>query len=153
MEANPRNIYKNARRTAGFTQERWAELIGISPESVRLYESGRGLPSDDVVAKMVEVAGMPVLGYWHLKEKSGMANDMLPDLEVADLPQAVLALLVAVRDISGSINNLIQIAADGIVDSDEHDIFMGILDDLDDVVRAALAVKYARYGREDGGNE
>lgn len=150
METNTKNIYKNARKTAGFTQERWAELLGISPDSVRLYESGRSIPSDDVAAKMAEVAGMPVLGYWHLKEKSGMANDILPDLDPVDLPQAVLALLVAIRDIKDSVSDLVQIAADGIVDKDEFGVFQYIIEDLDDVIKAALAVKYARCSREDG---
>ena len=44
MESNCRNIYKNARDAAGFTQERWATFLGVSVESVRLYETGRGLP-------------------------------------------------------------------------------------------------------------
>ena len=44
MQDNCRNIYKTARLAAGLTQERWAEVLGISTESVRLYETGRGLP-------------------------------------------------------------------------------------------------------------
>ena len=56
------NIYKRARATAGLTQERWAEQLGISVESVRLYESGAGLPSDEAVTRMIEVAVLPVLG-------------------------------------------------------------------------------------------
>lgn len=66
MQQNYRNISQTGRRIAGMTQERWAEALGISVESVRLYESGRGMPSDDVVTRMVEVSGTPVLGYWHL---------------------------------------------------------------------------------------
>ena len=66
------NKYKTARQAAGLTQERWAEVLGISVESVRLYESGRGLPSDEVVAQMAEVAVMPVLAYWHIKNKSAV---------------------------------------------------------------------------------
>lgn len=90
MDSSSRNIYKTARQTAGMTQERWAELIGVSADSVRLYESGRGLPSDEVVARMAEIAPMPVLGYWHLKHKSGIANDLLPDVAQVSLPQAVV---------------------------------------------------------------
>ena len=62
MKEGCRNIYKTARQTAGMTQERWAELIGVSADSVRLYESGRGLPSDEVVARMAEIAQAQV-GY------------------------------------------------------------------------------------------
>ena len=32
MKDGCRNIYFNARQTAGLTQERWAEVLGITPE-------------------------------------------------------------------------------------------------------------------------
>lgn len=42
MQQNYHNISQTGRRIAGMTQERWAEALDISVESVRLYESGRG---------------------------------------------------------------------------------------------------------------
>lgn len=146
MESRSVNIYKNARTTAGLTQERWAEQLGVSADMVRLYEGGRNFPSDDVVARMAEVAGMPVLGYWHLKLKSALANDALPDVEIVPLPQAVLKLLIEIQQLEPEIDELVRIAADGVVDNAEADHFLDILDDLDDVVEAALAVKYAERG-------
>lgn len=143
MDSSSRNIYKTARQTAGMTQERWAELIGVSADSVRLYESGRGLPSDEVVARMAEIAPMPVLGYWHLKHKSGIANDLLPDAAQVSLPQAVVQLLVAIRDFKESTDDLLVIAADGMVDQQETSVFEDILESLNGIVKAALAVKYA----------
>lgn len=143
MQDDCLNIYKNARQSAGLTQERWAEFLGVSAESVRLYESGRGLPSDDVVARMSEVAMMPVLAYWHLKNKSGVANDLLPDVEKVPLPQAVLQLLTEIRSFKGNLDELIQIAADGYVDQSETSFFEEILSALDGVIRAAWTVKYS----------
>ena len=149
MDSSSRNIYKTARQTPGMTQERWAELIGVSADSVRLYESGRGLPSDEVVARMAEIAPMPVLGYWHLKHKSGIANDLLPDVAQVSLPQAVVQLLVAIRDFKESTDDLLVIAADGIVDRQETSVFEDILESLDGIIKAALAVKYAGGSRHD----
>lgn len=149
MQDPYRNIYKTARQAAGLTQERWAEVIGISTESVRLYETGRGFPSDVVVARMAEVAVMPVLGYWHLKEKSSVANDILPEVERLTLPQAVIQLLVAIRDFKESTDELLTIAADGLVDDGEAAIFEEILGALDTIVQAALSVKYAEGGRHE----
>ncbi len=149
MQDNCRNIYKIARRTAGLTQERWAETLDISVESVRLYERSLGLPSDDVVARMVEVAVLPVLGYWHLKNKSSVANDILPEVDNMELPQAVIRLLVAIRDFKQNSDELLTIAADGIVSADERSIFEEIVEDLDDIIRAALAVKFVREGKHD----
>lgn len=146
MAQRTTNIYKNARQTAGLTQERWAEQLGVTADTVRLYESGRNYPSDEVAARMAEVAGMPVLGYWHLKLKSALANDALPDVARVPLPQAVVGLLAAMDTIQPQVKELLVIALDGIVDEGETELFEDILDDLEDVVTAALAVKYAERG-------
>lgn len=143
MDKNSGNIYKTARKAAGLTQERWAEQIGISPDTVRLYEGGRMCPSDEVAARMAEIAMMPVLCYWHLKLKSALANDALPDVARVPLPQAVVGLLAAMDTIQPQVKELLMIARDGIVDAGETELFEDILDDLEDVVTAALAVKYA----------
>lgn len=143
MKDEYRNIYKSARQAAGLTQERWAEVLGISVESVRLYETGRGMPSDDIVTRMVEVSVMPVLGYWHLISKSAVANDILPEVERISLPQAVIQLLVAIRNFKEDAGELLDIAADGVIDFGESQLFKEILQKLDEIVRAALTVKYA----------
>ena len=143
MEQRSTNIYRNARLTAGLTQERWAEQLGVSADAVRLYESGKNYPSDEVAARMAEVACMPVLGYWHLKLKSSLANDELPDVDRVPLPQAVVNLLVAMNELQPQMQELLIIAKDGVVGADETGVFYGILEDLEDVLQAALAVKYA----------
>ena len=56
MKEHCRNIYQTARRTAGSTQEHWAEQIGVSVEAVRQYEGGIIMPSDEVVLRMAEVS-------------------------------------------------------------------------------------------------
>lgn len=148
MEQSTRNIYKSARLTAGLTQERWAEQLGVTADTVRLYESGRNYPSDEVAARMAEVAVMPVLGYWHLKNKSALANDELPNVERVPLPQAVIGLLAAIDALAPSVKELLVIARDGTVDAEETELFNEILDDLEGVVQAALTVKYAERGRQ-----
>ena len=90
MQDNYRNICKIARETAERTQERFAEMIGVSVEAVRQYEADKIMPSDEVVTRMIEVSGMPVLGYWHLLNKSRVASELLPEVERLPLPQAVI---------------------------------------------------------------
>ena len=41
-----KNIYQAAREAAGMTQERAAELIGLSVESIRSYETEKRIPAD-----------------------------------------------------------------------------------------------------------
>lgn len=144
MEPECRNIYKNARRAAGLTQERWAEVLGISPEAVRQYEAGRILPGDEIVLAMAEVAGQTILGYWHLVNKSRVAGQILPEIRHKELPQAVLSLLVLLQDFQrGGMQDLLRLAADGKIDQEETMAFGDALAELDGVIRAAYEVKYA----------
>lgn len=149
MEPDCGNDYKRARLSAGLTQERWAEVIGVSVESVGLYESGRGLPSDDVVKKMIEVAVMPVLGYHHMINKSRLAAELLPEVPEVGLAQAVVKLLGAMRcfEISHRVDELLKIAADGVVSGGEAPVFQEILEDLEEIVEGAMAVKFARTNK------
>lgn len=146
MQENYRNICKIARQTAGLTQERWAEALDISVESVRLYETGRGMPSDDVVTRMIEVSGMPVLGYWHLLNKSRIAAEILPTVGECSLPQAVIQLICRIRDFGDKhrTDDLLNIAADGRIDAIERPVFEEIIGELDAVIQAAMTLKFVK---------
>lgn len=148
MQDNCGNIYKRARATAGLTQERWAEQLGISVESVRLYETGAGLPSDEVVTRMIEVAVLPVLGYWHLSAKSKVAADLLPEVQPVPLAQAVVQLLHRIQEFDAKhrVQDLLSIAEDGQIDADERKAFDGIVKELDGIIQAAMTLKFSEGG-------
>ena len=150
MQEGYRNICRIARQTAGLTQERWAEALDISVESVRLYESNKGAPSDEVVTRMIEVSSMPVLGYWHLLNKSRIAADILPELQDCSLPQAVIQLICKMRDFGNNhrTDKLMDIAADGRIDELERPEFDAIMSELSEIVRASMQLKYAQGGGE-----
>lgn len=145
MQERDRNIYYSARNTAGLTQERWAEMLGISAEAVRQYEAGRTLPSDEVVARMTEISMLAPLGYWHLRHKSRVAEQKLPPVERLPLAQAVVQLLAAIRDFDDKHHEdaLLRIASDGHVDPDEEERFREIVRDLYPLIQAALQIDYA----------
>lgn len=146
MDTKYRNDYKTARRFAGMTQERWAEAIGCSVDSVRAYETGARTPSDDIVVSMCEISGHSTLAYWHLRNRSPLAADVLPDVEQLPLPQAVVQLLVAIEQFGEDHGNLLAMAADGKISADEALEWQGIKKRLDLVVKAALQVKVAEGG-------
>lgn len=148
MQDNYHNICKIARQTAGLTQERFAEQLDVSVESIRLYETGKGMPSDEVVTRMIEVSGMPVLGYWHLLNKSRIAADILPELQECSLPQAVIQLICRMRDFGKKhrTDTLMEIAEDGQIDEIERPEFDAIVDELGEIVKAAMQLKYAQGG-------
>lgn len=139
------NIYSLARRIAGLSQERWAELLGVSTEAVSLYERGLNQPSDRVVIRMAEIAILPPLCYWHLRQKSEIAARELPPVERLPLAQAVVQLIGAIRTFTAAHgeDDLLRIAADGRVDPGEEARFREIVRDLDGIVQASLQIDYA----------
>lgn len=146
MEQKSGNIYRNARLTAGLTQERWSEYLGISPDSVRKYEGGEMMPADDIVIRMAEVSGQMILPYWHLSRKSRLAAAILPELEEQKgLPESVLGLLIQIEDFSeGGMQKLLRIAADGKVSEDEREEYRAAVEQLDELIRAAYTLGYAK---------
>lgn len=142
MESESRNIYKNARKCAGYTQERWAEAIGCSADSVRNYEAGTQYPSDELVRVMCEISGISPLMYWHICRKEAAANE-LPEVERLPLPQAVIQLLGAIKRCQSLMPELIDLAADGEITADEAADWEHVKDNLGEVIKAALQVKYA----------
>ena len=143
MELDSRNIYKTGRSVAGMTQERWAEAIGVSVDSVRGYEAGTQIPGDDVVQAMCEIRGLTALGYWHISNKSKVAAELLPAVDVVPMPQAVCALLSEIRRFTKFHEPLLDIAADGRLAPSEYGSWEKIAEALDDIVRAALTLKYS----------
>lgn len=147
MQSDYRNIYQDARRTAGLTQERWAELLGISVDAVRQYETDRITPSDEVALRMAEAAGQQIICYWHLLHKSRVAAELLPEINRKKLPEAVLQLLVAVEQFRETgLRDLTRIAADGKISPDEAKAFSGLLEQLRELVSAALGIEFAEEG-------
>lgn len=145
MQEDCRNIYQNARRTAGLTQERWAELLGVSVEAVRQYEAGKILPGDEIALRMAEAAGQHIVCYWHLLNKSRVAASILPELEQRTLPGAVLTLLVQLEDFrQDGLAELTRIAADGEISTEEKGAYGRALAQLRDLIAAALHLEYAR---------
>lgn len=151
MQDNYKNIYRLARETAGLTQARWAEALGVSVEAVAQYEAGKIMPSDDVVSRMVEVSVLPALAYWHLRHKSTVAAQLLPAVERLPLPQAVIQLLVRMRDFHDHhrADHLMDIAADGRVDLLEEKLLHEIVEELHGIIQAAMQVEYAEKEASD----
>ncbi|MBR2583058.1 MAG: helix-turn-helix transcriptional regulator [Oscillospiraceae bacterium] len=128
------------------TQERWAEAIGCSVRSIRDYETGVQIPPDDIVLSMCEISGHVAVAYWHMRNKSPLAAEVLPEVEQLPLPQAAVQLLLAVEDFSGVHGDLLRLAADGRISSDEAQDWAGIIRRLDGIVQAAIQLKVAEGG-------
>ncbi|MBY6816503.1 helix-turn-helix domain-containing protein [Clostridium botulinum] len=139
-----RNIYQIARESTGLTQERACELLDISVDSVRAYEGGKRVPPDRVVIKMIEIYNAQYLAYQHLKTSAEVGQKYLPNIEIKELPLAMLRLQKEVSDFIKLKDEMIEITCDGIIDDEEKPRWAKIMKELDDVVEAIMALKFAK---------
>jgi len=146
MKDGSRNIYRIARDTAGLTQERWAENLGISVEAVRQYEAGIIMPGDDIVLQMSEISGQLILPYRHLVRKSRVAAAILPELDdELGLSESVLSLLIQIDDFrEDGLRKLTRIAADGKVSLDEAEDYNAAMQQLLRLVSLAMSMSYIK---------
>ena len=142
MQSDCTNIYQNARKVAGLTQERAAELLDLSPRSLADYESGLRMPPNDVADRMVTVYNSQLLAVQHLRKSTQFARELLPDVKSMTLPQAVLNLVDAVYAFADSRadRELIDIARDGVITEDERERFDHVVEQIQHITAAAIAV-------------
>lgn len=135
------NMYQRARKVTLLTQEEAAERLGISAETLKRYEGGRLTPSDETVAKMCSVYGVPWLALEHAKATDRLG--VLPEVEPKPLPMATISLTNRLRDAADRLAGLLRIAEDGVIDDAERPEFDDIVQDLRETIAAAYQVIYA----------
>lgn len=141
------NLYQRARKATYLTQEEAAERLGISPESLKQYESGRRVPPDNVVARMVEVYDLPWLALEHSRATDRLG--VLPKVEAKPLPVATIALTNRLRDATDRIGGLLRIAEDGVIDETERPEFEAIVAELRETIAAAYQVIYSADAKKE----
>lgn len=143
MQNGCTNIYQNARKVAGLTQERAAEQLGLSLRSLADYESGLRLPPPDVADDMVTVYNSQLLAVQHLRNSaSRFARELLPDVQAMALPEAAITLVEAIHDFSsaGMDHEILRIARDGVISDDEQERFNCAVEQLQNITAAAIAL-------------
>lgn len=146
MPEEYRNIYKTCRKAAGLTQEAAAERLGISVESLRAYETGQRVPPDEVVEAMSDLYNTLHLIVRHVRERNAMYSRVVPEVPKMDVLAASARLtnrIYAFAD-SHADRRLMRIAEDNVIDQNERGEFDDILEDLQEIVAAALALRFAQ---------
>ena len=146
MPEEYRNIYKTCRKAAGLTQEAAAERLGISVESLRAYEGGQRIPPNEVVELMVILYNAQHLAYQHLRETNAMYGRVVPEVPLCSVLEASARLtnrIYAFAD-SHADRRLMRMAEDNVIDQTERLEFDAILEELQEIVEAALALRCAK---------
>ena len=144
MAQQYRNIYQIARESTGLTQEKDSEYLDISVDSLRAYEGDKRTPPDHVVIKMIEVYDTQYLAYQHMRTRDDVGKSFLPNVEIKDLPAAMLRLQKEVNDFIKLRDEMIDITCDGVIDENEKGRWDIILKELNDVADAIMALRFAK---------
>lgn len=151
------NIYFACRKAAAIYNERLnsreaaAELLGISPSTLANHELGvtKNVPVDTVVM-MSDLYHSPELKNMYCKNECPIGRTLPVATQINSLEGITVRLLDGLDDgeISSMKKNLLRIAADGRVDSNEKAEFDAIMTALDSLTKTIselrlLAEKYA----------
>ena len=93
---------------------------------------------------MIEIYHAQYLAYQHLKTSAEVGQKYLPDIEIKELPVAILRLQKEVTDFIRLREVMIEITGDGVIDESEKPQWNQILKELDYVVEAIMALKFAK---------
>ena len=134
------NAYLHYRKEAAGQQpaltsrEGAAELLGISPESLRDYERGvaKTVPAD-IVLKMSHLYNAPELRNFYCRSVCPIGEMYTPKIDVdqVEIDRLTLRLLNAFRNISQVRDTLVEIVADGVISEDERPALQQVLETLD----------------------
>ena len=146
MPGEYRNIYKTCRKSAGLTQEAAAERLGISVESLRAYDTGQRVPPNDVLELMVILYNAQHLAYQHLRETNALYSSVVPDVQPKSILEASAKLTnrIFIFAESHADRRLLRITEDNVIDPGERAEFNAIMEDLQEIVEAALELRCAR---------
>lgn len=144
MQNGGGNIYQTARKSAGLTQEAAAERLAVSLTSLRAYEGGERVPAGDVVARMCIVYDTQFLGVQHLQLFGSLLPECVQEARPERLETATIKLVRRIMRFADGHRNdrLLEIAEDGVIDEAERPEFLAITAELNDIVKAALALMY-----------
>ena len=146
MPDDGKTIYKTCRELTGLTQERAAELLNLSVRHLARIECGELIPSDEIVRNMgLLYQDGRYLEARHLHDSSVLASSIVPAVENVSIQTAVMRLFNATVTFADNHRNkqLIRIAEDGHIDAEERVEFNQIVEELDDIIQAALEVRLA----------
>lgn len=137
------NIYSKYRRMAGITQERAAEHLGISVDSLKGYEYDKRIPNNDIAKQMCLLYGDMRLAYDHLVHSS-TGEMILEKLDEKNLCCSVLSLINELNHSDTVLQMMIEISADGVISEDEKDEWMIVERQLRSLIKSSYEVLFRR---------
>ena len=132
-----------ARKDARLTQEQAAKRIGVALRTMANYEAGR-IPSDPLVAKMVQVYDCWPLAYAYLSLESATGRIIIPKIEqIPGIAAGAMQLRISMKQSAMMFDPLENICCDDVISGDEEKVFQQCTSELEKLVQRYIAIKLA----------
>ena len=132
-----KSIYQSCRKHAGLTQETAAEALHISFDSLGDYERMETRIPCDLVIRMADLYGDPMLAYRHMTENCPVGKECLPKFEHREAPTAVLHLQKEMEDVKEVYRDLVSAACAGVA------ALSGTTKEVSEMVAAGMAYLFS----------
>jgi transcriptional regulator with XRE-family HTH domain len=135
--------FANALITANsMSQEKLAEMVGVSREMISKYYCGTSLPSADKVQRMAEVLNSPML-MWEWLRANPIGRELLPKLPNMPLSQAFSYLYSAINKVADMHRDLVEITKDNRIEPHEYDTYQAGREIVRELVACCVLYKMA----------
>ena len=126
--------YQLVREELGLSREKASELLEtILPDRIEKIESEKSMPHPDEVLIMSEKYKRPSLCNHYCSTQCPIGQQYVPEIQIKELSSIVLEMLASLNSISKEKDRLIEITADGKIDTDEIDDFIHIQKELEQI--------------------
>ena len=129
-----KNIYQITREELGLTREKASELLEtLPPERIEKIENEKSLPHPDEVLVMSKGYKKPSLCNYYCSNQCPIGQEYVPEIKIKELSSIVLEMLAALNSVNNKKERLIEITADGKIDTNEIDDFIHIQNELEKI--------------------
>ncbi|MBQ9975112.1 MAG: helix-turn-helix domain-containing protein [Clostridia bacterium] len=127
-----KNVYQKKREELGLSREAASELLEtLTPERIERIESEKITPHPSDVLDMSRGYKAPHLCNYYCANECPIGQEYIPEVKVKDLSQIVLEMLASLNSMAKKKERLIEITADGVIDSEELNDFIYIQEELE----------------------
>ena len=137
-----KNIYQTYREQNNLTMDKASELMGtVSVARIEKIENGKSLPHADEVLAMASCYKAPDLCNYFCSNECEIGKKYVPEVQSKDLANIVLEVVATLNNLEKDKDRLIEIAADGQIDEDEHTDFEYIKTQLEKISTSVESLK------------
>lgn len=123
------------------SREKASEALGIDRTRLANIELGKIIPYPNEVLIMSEIYNSPEICNEYCSMHCALGRQTVSPTTSSNLDRHILELLASTKDVSELRSSLIDIASDGVIDTDERNIFNDILDSLERISSNVQSLK------------